>query len=151
MKSLLSPVLNAAMAKLNKQVPQTKGSTQSIDISEVRPKDLAAFMSDNNVPDDCYFDGTENAYDAWEVDSTKLTWDIQIPTTDADKLRYKRKRFQSILWHALYPVLLANGYKRISSGSDKFKQFDDTTLYDMVVDGNIDRVIAYYSLSFAKA
>jgi len=150
MQDILIPALHEAFAKVNSQVPATKRSTASIDISDVNPVDLSKFMLDNNVPSNAYFDGNDDGYDGWCVGQVKLTWDINIPTTLDDHLKFKRKRFQSVAWHTLYPLLLDAGYKRISSGSDKFRKFDGATLYDRYTNGDFDTLVDYYSLSFKK-
>jgi len=150
MQDILIPALHEAFAKVNSQVPATKRSTASIDISDVNPVDLSKFMLDNNVPSDAYFDGNDDGYDGWCAGQVKLTWDINIPTTLDDHLKFKRKRFQSVAWAHLHPKLVASGYKRVGTNSSNFKQFDGTTLYDMYVAGDFDRLAKYYSLTFKK-
>ena len=141
MQDILIPALHEAFAKVNSQVPATKRSTSSIDISDVNPVDLSKFMLDNNVPSDAEFDGYDGV--------TRLAWGINIPTTPDDHLKFKRKRFQSVAWHMIYPKLLSAGYK-ISSGGNEFKKFTGVNLYDCYTNGDFDTLVDYYSLSFKK-
>ena len=150
MKDLIISALTNAMTLLVKQIPQTKKSIKSIDISEVSPLDLFTFMVKNKIPDTTYFDGKNNSYDGWEVGVTLLSWDIDIPTTESDKLNFKRKRFTPIAFRFVYDILIKNGYKREGYNTGLLKEFDDTTIYDMCVNGEFDRLVKYYSLPFKK-
>ena len=62
-----------------------------------------------------------------------------------DKLLFKRKRFTDVAWKFVYESLIKNGYKRIGFNSALFKSFDDTTVYDMYIDKDFDRLVKYYS------
>lgn len=149
MRKLMIKALNDAYIKVVRSVPHTKMQATSISIQDVRPLDITDFMLRNDIPDDATFGGNDNGYDAW--DDICLCWDIIVPTTDKDKLEFKRKRFSSdVAFRKVYNLLLANGYKRIGSNSALFKEFDDTTVYDMYVNKDIDRLEKYYSLFFNK-
>ena len=91
MKELIIQALNDAFALLEKQIPQTKKETKSISIIDVKPSDILLFMKNNNIPNNAYFSLRENGYDAFDNDIL-LSWEINISTTDKDKLLYKKKR-----------------------------------------------------------
>lgn len=150
MKDLIIQALDNAMILAEKQVPSTKRVSKSISILDVRPIDLLSFMKDNNIPDDAEFYGRDNGYDGW--DDIQLSWYVEIPTTETDKLKDKKNTFNnSLAWRCVYDLLLLNGYKRAASYySGDFKQFDDTTIYDMYIKGDFDRLVKYYSLRFIK-
>ena len=74
MKELITQVLNNAFVLLEKQTPQTKKKTENKSITGVKPIDLPYFMKENNIPNDAYFSGRDNSYDAW--DDILLCWDI---------------------------------------------------------------------------
>tara|TARA_R110000868_G_scaffold329984_1_gene590901 strand:+ start:317 stop:1129 length:813 start_codon:yes stop_codon:yes gene_type:complete len=148
MKDLIIQALNNAFGILEKQIPQTKKKTESISIIDVKPSELLSFMKSNDIPNDAVFSGRDNGYDAW--DDIVLYWEIDIPTTDKDKKAFKRKRFTDIAWKVVYDILMKNGYKRVGYNSGLLKQFDDTTVYDMFISKNFDRLVKYYSLPFVK-
>jgi hypothetical protein len=150
MKDLIITALDNAKAKVDTTIPSTKKSSESIDISDVNPIDLLAFMKKNNIPDNAYFDGSDNGYDGWYTGITLLTWDIDIPTTDKDKLDITRTRFNNSSFRLVYDILTTNGYKRIGFDSRKLKDFYDITAYDMYMDKDFDRLVTYYSLFFTK-
>jgi intergrase/recombinase len=99
-------------------------------------------------PNNAYFSGRDNGYDAW--DDIVLAWEIDIPTTEKDKLSFKRKRFTNIAWKFVYDLLIKNGYKRVGYNTSLLKEFDDTTVYDMYINEDFDRLVKYYSLPFVK-
>lgn len=148
MKDLITQALNNAFGILEKQIPQTKKKTESISIIDVKPSELLSFMKSNDIPNDAVFSGRDNGYDAW--DDIVLSWEIDIPTTDKDKKAFKRKRFTDIAWKVVYDILMKNGYKRVGYNSGLLKQFDDTTVYDMFISKDFDRLVKYYSLPFVK-
>ncbi len=148
MKELIIEALNDAFVVLEKRVPQTKKELKEVSISDVRPLYIVQFMKDNNIPDDASFGGVDNGYDGYS--DICLYWDIDVPTTDKDKLKFKRKAFSSIAHKYLYDLLIKNGYKRVGFNSGLLKQFDDTTVFDMYANKDFDRLVKYYSLSFVK-
>lgn len=150
MKDLIILAMNDAMTLLVKQIPQTKKSVKSIDISDVPPLELIQYMKYKNIPDNAYFDGKDNAYDAWCPGITLLSWEIDVPTTDDDKLKFKRDRFSTIAFRFVYNILTENGYKRNGYNTGLLKEFSDTTVYDMYVNKDFDRLVKYYSLPFNK-
>ena len=48
-------------------------------------------MKENNIPDTAWFGGKPNSYDAF--DEVCLCYDVKIPTTDKEKLKYKKEKF----------------------------------------------------------
>lgn len=146
MKYLIRLALNDAFVVLDKRTPLTKTKTESMDIINVSPLDIASFMRDNNIPNDAYFDGRDNGYDAW--DAILISWDVAVPTTDKDKLIFKRDKFTGIAFKFVFDLLTTNGYKRVGYSTALLKQFDDTTLYDMYLNKDFDRLVKYYSLAF---
>lgn len=147
MKELLISALLNAHTLLLKQVPLTKKKLIEVGIHDVKPLELVKFMDDNNIPNDAWFGGKDNGYDAFS--EVCLCYHVDIPTTEKDKMEFRRKRFDGIAWKFIYELLLANGYKRISSYSNLFKEFDDTTIYDMYINKDFDRLVKRYSLQFA--
>ena len=148
MKDLLVQALNEAFDILEKRIPQTKKKTECISILDVKPVDLITFMKDNNIPYDADFSGRDNGYDAW--DDIQLCWDIDAPTTEKDKLDFKKKNFTTICFERVYSLLTNNGYKRVGFNTGLLKAFDDTTVYDMYIHKDINRLVEYYTLYFVK-
>lgn len=148
MKTLLIDALDKAFALLERQIPKTKKKTESISIQDVPPLELASFMKSHGIPADAYFSGRDNGYDAW--DDIVLAWEIDVPTTDKDKEDYKRRVFSNIAFRSVYDSLIKNGYKRTGFNSGLLKQFDGTTVYDMYINKDFDRLVKYYSLPFVK-
>jgi hypothetical protein len=146
MKEFIIQALTEAILKVEKQTPQLKNKLIEVNIEDVSPLNIVEFMKENNIPDDAYFGGRDNGYDAF--DQICLCYNIKIPTTDKDKLKFKRDRFSTIVFKIVYDLLLENGYKRIGSSSGLYKEFDNTTVYDMFIANDFDRLVKYYSLSF---
>ncbi len=146
MKDLIIQELNNAFVILETRIPQTKKNEKSISIIDVEPMELISFMEANNIPKNASFGGRDNGYDAW--DDIILEWDIDVPTTDKDKLEFKRTKFTDISWKLVYDTLTKNGYTRISFSSELLIEFKDTTLYDMYINKEFDRIVKYYSFRF---
>jgi hypothetical protein len=148
MKNLIILALDNAMNKLDRITPSTKKVERTISILDVSPLHLVQFMMDNNIPDDACFSGRDNGYDAW--DDILLSWDVDVPTTDKDKLTYRRKQFTTTAFKFVHDTLIENGFKRVGYSSGLLKEFDDTTVYDMYINKDFDRLVKYYSLPFNK-
>lgn len=150
MKELMIEALKEAFDKLEKQVPKTKKVTRtSSSILGMPILELPRFVKDNNIPEDAIFDGVPNQYDGLE--DLVLSWEIEVPTTDAEKLDYKRTRFKDMAWRFVYHKLLDNGYKRISNfSSSSLKPFKDLNHYDLFVENNFDILLEYYKIYFTK-
>lgn len=156
---LIKKALDEAFVLLQKQVPQTKKETKSIEIDDVKPIDLIEFMKDNNIPDTAYFDSSESHFNSSIL---MLSWQIDIPTTEKEKLEYKNRRFHDIAFSCVYKSLTSNGYKRVSGYDHKritYKKidsirniilFDQKSIYDIYMDKGFDKLIEYYSMYFQK-
>jgi len=143
LKTIIQTHLELSIELLEKQVPKHKKSAKYISIDHVSPMDLPQFISENNIPKECCFTTDVN-------EDVSLYWEIDVPTTDQDKLIFKRKRFDSILWTYIYKTMIENGYKRKGVDSGLFKQFNDATIYDRYVNKDFDRIVDYYSLYFKE-
>lgn len=148
MKNLIIKALDCSMSKLDRITPVTKKDVKSVSIGDVNPLNIPTFMKENNIPDEAWFGGRDNGYDAW--DDILLCWKIDVPTTDAEKLTFRRKRFTTIAFKIVYDLLTTNGYKRVGYNSGLLQDFDNTTVYDMYKNKDFDRLVKYYSLPFVN-
>lgn len=147
-EQLILQVLDESFTLLEKQVPRTKKAIKSISIRDVNPLEITSFMDKNNIPDDAYFDGRDNGYDAW--DDILLSWEVDVPTSSEERSKYRRRRFTDIAFTKIYESLREKGYKRKGFDSSLLKQFKDTTLYDLYTNQEFDRILQYYSMYFIK-
>lgn len=145
MKDLLIQALTDAFAHVEKQIPQTKTQRKEISIENVKPLDIVDFMKENGIPDDAYFVGPEEGQLG-----VFLSWEVQVPTTEADKLKFVKNKTDYVTWQYVYKLLTANGYKRIPYDSSYFRKFGDTTVYNMFHKKDFDRLVEYYSGFFTK-
>jgi len=163
MRNLISKALNDAFTTLENQVPQTKKKTETISIQDVKPSQLMSFMKSNDIPNDAYFTGADNGYDGWN--DIVLAWEVDVPTSEKEKLEYKNYRFHNIAFKKVYDLLTTNGYKRISdrnqgritykqrskySGISSIVLFDNKSVYEMYIDKDLDKLVEYYSMYFQK-
>ena len=150
MKELLKAALEAALAKAIKVAPKTKNKVISVDITDVMPIDIPAFMEENNIPKDADF---EIGKDSSELATGELflVYNVVVPTTDEDKAKAIKKRFNSyIAFKAVFDVLTANGYKRVGSCPKVYQEFKNTTLYAMYMAEDFDSLQKYFLGSFEK-
>lgn len=145
MKDLIITVLNEVYKSINNRTPQTRKEAVYLSIEDVEPLEIADFMKANNVPCDAYFGGEPNSYDSF--DRVCLVWDIDVLTTDKEKLKFVKTQFNNS-FGKVNKYLSENGYKRKGFNSGLLKQFDDTTVYDMYINKQFDRLVKYYSLYF---
>jgi len=148
MKDLIIKALDDALILLEKRIPQTKKEIKYVNIDDVTPLELIQFMKDNNIPDDADFDGKPNDYDSF--DEVCLSFSVDIPTTEKDKLKFCRSAFTSIAWKFVYDLLIKNGYKRVGYNSALLKPFEWTSAYEMYINNDYDMLVEYYSLPFVK-
>lgn len=144
MKDLIIQVLPSALDAAS--YAETKNEIQSISVMDVSPIALPVFMEENGIPSDAWFSGNDNGYDGW--DDFMLSWDVVVPTTDAERQHSLRESFRRRAFRRVSDLLKENGYRRYGSSTRLFKAFDDTTVYDMYMNGEIDRLVDYYSLYF---
>ena len=148
MKELIVKALESAISILESKIPLTKRDVESISIVDVTPIDLIKTMKEYDVPDSAWFDSRDNENDGYS--DILLSWYIEVPTTEKDKSEFRVKKFRNVAWQLVYAILTQNGYSRIPCNTAKLKAFDDTTLYDMRIIKDYDRITAYYSLFFDK-
>ena len=150
MKELIIQAITEAINHLERNTPQTKTSRVEFDIlNKVEPDEISQFMIDNNInPKLAYFSGEDNGYDGYST--FLLCYDIEIPTTEKDKLKYKRDNADRVFSSYVNKSLNNNGYKRIPNNSFLLKEFKDLNFYDLYIKGDFDTLIKYHSLSHKK-
>jgi hypothetical protein len=148
MKELIEQALNECYFDVEKQIPKTKKKTKSISVLEVPPIELLEFMKENNIPDTAWFNGKGNGYDGY--DDFILEWDIEVPMTEEDKLSFRKNRFNSWCYGRVNKLLSNNGYKRADYDRMALQEFKDTTIFDLYMNKDFDRIVKYYSIWFSK-
>ena len=149
MKELIKQALSDAFELLNKQTPLTKTEVVGENIDGISPMDIPKFMVENNIPIDAWFGTGENeGFVAYNT--VMLYYNVTVPTTEKEQLKYKRYSFTTVAWKSVYNLLLNNGYKRVGYNTSFLKEFDDTSVYDMYINNEFDRLVKYYSLPFVK-
>lgn len=149
MQELILSALSVALEKLENRVPQTKNKENFISLRDVEPLKLMEFMRENNVPEDAWFDGEDNGYDAFS--DIGLMWWTEIATTQQDKLKFKTKRFDDIAWNCVRDILVANGYKVCPIDYVFLREFKCDNLYTMYTKGEYERIFKFYSFRFKKS
>lgn len=152
MKELIIEALTQVLNFVTQTTPrQKKVKKSSVSIRDVDPLELPQFIKDNNIPNDAYFDGTDNGYDAW--DDIVLSWKEEVEKSMDEFANDVKERFnEHYSFKAVFETLTKNGYKRKSKSpnpSDR-KNFHDTTVYDMYAISDFDRLVEYYSLYFEE-
>ena len=110
---------------------------------------IKEFIKANKIPKDCYFGGTDNGYDGYS--DFCLCWDIKVPFTDKEQATHNKKAFNSwVAFRTVYKWLTNEGYIRVGFNSGLLKEFDNTTVFDMYMEKDFDRLTKYYSLYFKK-
>lgn len=150
MKEFIIKALDEAYEKVLKSVPEYKSKiVYSESICDLTPAQLLDFAKEHNIPEGATIEGVPNSYDAYE--GVALCWSIPIPTTEKGKLSFIKIKFNNnAAWNLVYKTLLENGYKRVGFNTGLLKPFDNTTVYDMYVNREFDRLVEYYSLPFIK-
>jgi len=148
MKELIMAALNAAAERFEKAVPQTKRVviTINIDSNDITPLNIGEYMVRNNVPNDAWFSTTGDE----GSEQPALCYDKHVPTTEADKLAFRRKAFHSRAFKAVYDALTENGYKRVTFIWGKFEPYKKDNVWDLYCAGDFDRLTERYSLFFVK-
>lgn len=148
MKNLILPALDQAFARLMATSAPTTTETHMLSIADVDPLCLVDFMRDNKVPANAYFAGKSNDYDAY--DDICIAWDTQVQMSTKDYHAWITKRFDRMAWKAVYDALIAAGHTRVGFDTQLLREYKDSTPYIMYMNGEIDRLVAYYSLYFSK-
>jgi hypothetical protein len=150
MKNLIVRALYDAIVKVNNQVPTTKKEIVEVTIEDVQPLDLLKFMQDNNIPENASFSTTHSEYAIGTTVNPCLYYYVDVKTTEKEKTDFIKNRFTSVAWKFVYDLLTNNGYKRVGFNSGLLKNFKDTTVYDMYIAKDFDRLVEYYSMPFQK-
>lgn len=74
----------------------------------------------------------------------------EVDKTEEEIEKEKIAQFNRRAWTYVYEVLTKFGYKRTPCSTSKFKEFDDTTVFDMYKNKEYDRLVEYYSLRFKR-
>ena len=150
MKALINTVLTELLSDKRSRLPQSKTVTRTRSVLEETPYTLAKFMDDNGIPKEAWFEGDSPDYFEQSYSDFVLCWEVEIPTTDADKLNYLERVFNSNAFTRVAKALLADGYKRISPDHQTLKQYRGMSHYSLFTEGNMDTIVDYIKLHFTK-
>lgn len=141
-KDLIIPALQDCLDGYNP--PTTKRVyKESSSISYMGIDDILNLMEVNNIP--------KNATIISHNDNPAFEWEEVEPITEEEKKEIRKNVFNGYrAFEVVNKVLTQNGYKRIPVWSNEFKPFKGTTVYDMFVNREFDRLHKYYSLFFDK-
>ena len=150
MKELILTALQAALEKVNTFKYETKKKGMKVSIENVPPMELPQYMKDNDIPADAdYMVGMDSSEVA--TGEIFLVYDIDMQTTLEEKRQYRINRFnKGWAWKKVHEALTNNGYKRTPVDTRLLKAFDDTSVYNMFISKEYDRLLKYYSLWFKK-
>ena len=80
----------------------------------------------------------------------ELEYYVDVEKTPSEIEAERKRRFNNSYFYNLNMKLTQLGYSRLNSVySRDFKKFDDTTVYDMLIDQDAKRLIEYISLRFS--
>lgn len=148
MKDLILNALDSAFFAVKGRLPQTKKVVKELDIMDVNPINLLNFMKEKGVPDNAWFGGRDNGYDGYS--EFLLCWEVVVPTTEQDDLKFMRTHFPIRAFKQIFDVLTANGYTRVGVNSSEFSKFKNFNQYDLYLKNEFDLLVEYYSLYFKK-
>ena len=153
MRDFIVKALKDAAEHMEPGVPKTKKETVFVNIENVSHTiiNLVSFMQENDIPDSAVFTHVCSCSATHVEPGDYLTYQIDVETTEKERDEYRRRRFDQIAFKKLYDLLTAAGYKRVGFNSGLLKQFKDTTIYDMFLEKDWDRLEKRYSLSFHLA
>jgi hypothetical protein len=146
MKELIIKALNNCMDKIPTP-PTTKPKDIEFEIDGGNIVGLTSQISEiaekNNVDiNDIYVYPSD--------DGLMCYYTIQVDKTEKEVQDWIEKQFNRKAFKQVYDVLISEGYKRIGACSSLYKEFDNTTVYNMFTNKEFDRLVSYYSLAFKK-
>ena len=153
MKELIIKSLDEAFEKLAKIAPQAKNVNKQVNIKGLTLGQIQEIIKENNIPINATIDEIDDRekYD-WGTNEIGILWYVEKPTTNDDILEFMRKDAWGYAFKAVHKALTENGYnyKRVGFGSQILAEFDCTTVYDMYINKDWERLVKYYSLQFKK-
>ena len=154
MKELLKEALDTAFKKMT--VPQKKIVTNRKHISGF-PSVAEVLVAAGEIKESTglSFDEisitTSDECAVFESNEIYATWETKEDKTEKEILKEKKKKFTGFAYKFIYNILVKeNGYKKLGYSTAHLKKFDDTTIYDLYVANDYDRLEEYYSLSLKK-
>lgn len=127
-------------------VETTKVDYVSFPYYEMNLQDFKNFVKKHNIDDVENYTLTS----PYEETTVYATYSVIVPKTENEIYVSKKKRCRNIHFKPMYDNMLAQGFKRVGFNSRLLGQFDDTSVYDMILANNIDRLTQYYRLYFSE-
>lgn len=148
--NIIIPVLQDVLSRT--KAPATKVVSQySNSIADMTFEQLSQYVKENDIPAQAFITIQKEYSFLGEDENIVLEWHIKVPTTAEEKEDAIKRWFNtSVSFRAVSDALIKMGYKRVGVNCINFKEFKDTTVYDMFVNREFDRLQRYYSLYFDK-
>ena len=150
--NLVIPVLQDVLNKSWAKAPQTKRVAQySGSIDCMTFEQLSQYVKENNIPAQAFITIQKDEGFIGDDEYTVFVWEITVETTAEEKEDGIKRWFNTTeSFKPVYEALTKIGYKRVGVNSINFKEFKNTTVYDMYINKEFDRLYKYYSLFFEK-
>jgi len=77
-----------------------------------------------------------------------LSFKVEVQKSIEEIETQKRKFFERKAWYSLYTTFSKMNIKRIHGNHETWKSFKDTTIYDLYLNKDFEKLYSYYSLFF---
>lgn len=144
MKDIIISCLREAFNKTYKLGQNTPIVIENeIIVDHISPKKLGEFLSENNIPDECYFD-YNNSHEVI------VAWSAKRDRTAEEAVSYLKINFYKKAYNLIYNTLKAKGYKRIKHDRRFADALGSTKFYIMYTTREIDSILNYFEDKFIK-
>jgi hypothetical protein len=152
-KELIIAALDDYFNYLKEHSPRTKKEEKSIRVDDLKLSEVISLMEKDGIPAEATFTSIGDWLDGNH--SPYLSWEVEVPATEEDRLEYLKSRFNGkglirSAWASVRDTLKANGYEHKPYRPDYSEEFGKTTVYDMYMNKEFDRLVKYYSQQFRK-
>jgi len=143
---------------INKVIPETlslKIGTTKRDVKNIEIEDsqnlnsltqtIEKISKEYNIEMDKIFIGVVNDYDGGTFCAS---FDVVVEKTPKEIKKELISLIERKTWKIVYDNMLSNGFKRTGFNSSLLKAFDNTTVYEMVKNNEVDKLVSYYSFRY---
>lgn len=143
--------LNQLYIDAVEKCPKFVKKEKRISVLDIKPCGILEFMLKNDIPNESWFIGTPNAYDAY--DDFCIEWEIEVPANQKDNECYVRNYFNANAYYRVRKEAIANGYKG-RYAVPQCTRDEYMSVYDMYQnineDGMFKKLDEYFSSLFHK-
>jgi hypothetical protein len=147
--NLLIPSISEIKGNLRKTISVETRIEEGLNISALQTIISDIATTENINEKDIFLESYVEEFSGSPYSELLVCFNKEVDTTEKERIKEIKDRVNKYAsWKIIHTNMKETEFKRTGFNSGLLKEFDDTSVYDMIKENNIDRLVKYYTLYY---